>query len=62
VDNEGTEAAAVTAIIGMELATAINVDIPKVFKADRPFVYLIRHKATNTVLFAGTLLAPAGDL
>jgi serpin B len=54
VDNEGTEAAAVTAIIGMELATAINVDIPKVFKADRPFVYLIRHKATNTVLFAGT--------
>lgn len=51
VDEEGTEAAAVT-VIGMECAAAAP---PKkaVFHADHPFLYLITETSTGAVLFAG---------
>jgi len=58
VNEEGTEAAAATAVI-MEL-TAINGGGSSriVFDADHPFLYLIKHKETGTVLFMGTLSNP----
>jgi serine protease inhibitor len=55
VNEEGTEAAAATAIgIGL---TAI--EIPQVFKADHPFLYIITEKQTGTILFTGTLNDPS---
>ncbi|MDZ4182462.1 MAG: serpin family protein, partial [Candidatus Cloacimonadaceae bacterium] len=53
VKEEGTEAAAATAVV---MATKSAVDpafeMP-VFRADKPFVYMIIHKPTNSVLFLG---------
>lgn len=53
VDEEGSEAAAVTSA-GMALATAVP-DPPKVinFHCDHPFLYLITERSTGSVLFAG---------
>lgn len=61
VDNKGTEAAAVTAIIGIE-ATSVDVSVPVPFTADRPFFYAIVHRPTKTVTFAGVLLQPEGNV
>ena len=55
VNEEGTEAAAATAVvIGRESAQAG----PKVFRADRPFVYAIRDNATGAALFLGRYSGP----
>ena len=57
VDEKGTEAAAATAI--MVGATAMPVpQEPKIFKADHPFIFLIRHNQTGEILFAGRLADP----
>jgi serpin B len=56
VDEEGTEAAAATAVI-MQLSAAIG-DQPVQMKLDRPFFFVIRDNATGTVLFAGRVLNP----
>ena len=53
VDEEKTEAAAVTAIPMMR-ATAAPIQTPRaVFHADRPFVYFIMDNNTGTILFMG---------
>ena len=51
VDEEGTEAAAVT-VIGMEYDAA-DPTRKAVFHADHPFLYLITETSTGAVLFAG---------
>ena len=53
VDEEGTEAAAVT-VVGMLGATAY-IEPPQkvVFHADHPFLYLISETSTGSILFAG---------
>jgi len=53
VDEEGTVAAAATAVV-MRKA----VEMPPVFRADRPFVYLLRHRPTGAILFLGLLSDP----
>jgi serpin B len=59
VDEEGTEAAAATAV--MMAGTAFRPPAePKVFKADHPFVFLIRHRATGAILFLGRVTNPGG--
>lgn len=55
VNEEGTEAAAATAVTMRK--TAMLLDEVK-FKADHPFIYLIRDNETNTVLFVGRLMNP----
>ena len=55
VDEEGTEAAAATAVV-MEF-TSIDPEKPD-FVANRPFIYLIRDKETGTILFMGRVLDP----
>jgi serpin B len=55
VDENGTEAAAATAV----LMQTVSATAPKVFIADRPFVYLIRDTQTNTILFMGRVLDPS---
>ncbi len=56
VNEEGTEAAAATAVV---MGTrSIRLDLPKVFVADRPFVFLIRDVRTGSILFMGRLSDP----
>jgi serpin B len=55
VDEEGTEAAAAT---GVTMA-AMGIVIPAAtFRADHPFLFLIRENATGTILFMGRLADP----
>jgi serpin B len=55
VDEEGTEAAAATAVVfGI---TSVNPD-EAVFIVDRPFIFVIRDKATGTIVFMGRILNP----
>jgi len=55
VNEEGTEAAAATGV-GMTVAV-FRARIP-VFRADHPFFFLIRHNATDSILFMGRVLNP----
>ena len=59
VNEEGTEAAAATAV-GMVLCAGISgpAPQPKIFKADHPFLFFIRDRKTNAVLFTGRVLDP----
>lgn len=55
VDEEGTEAAAVTTI-GVE-ATSFPPQ-PREFVIDKPFVFAIRERSTNALLFIGQVVNP----
>jgi serpin B len=55
LDEEGTEAAAATAIIiGLESAPQ-----PATFTADRPFLFWIEHGSTGEMLFLGQITDPS---
>ena len=55
VNEEGTEAAAATGIgVGVMMAP----EPPAVFRADHPFVFLIRDKSTDSILFLGRVMNP----
>lgn len=54
VNEEGTEAAAATGgVVGVT-----SVQNPVVFRADRPFLFVVRHEPTGTVLFIGRVVDP----
>ena len=57
VNEEGTEAAAATAVVAMR-ASAVTA-LP-VFRADHPFVFAIRDNKTGSILFMGRVANPAG--
>lgn len=57
VDEEGTEAAAATGYIAVP--TSIEPE-PFLFKIDSPYIYAIMDRETNTILFLGRVLNPAG--
>jgi serpin B len=57
VSEEGTEAAAATGIVMMPKGVRIQEET-KVFHADHPFLYLIRHEPTGVVVFIGRLTNP----
>jgi serpin B len=56
VDEEGTEAAAATAVT---VAKSAAPSEPVEFTIDRPFLFLIRDVETGTVLFLGRVLDPS---
>ena len=59
VNEKGTEAAAATAVImGAAASAPIKVPFTPTFKADRPFIYLIRDRATGSILFMGRMMEP----
>ena len=59
VNEEGTEAAATTAVAMPKCAgLSSRAPQPKVFKADHPFLFYIRDRKTNAVLFYGRVLDP----
>ena len=57
VNEEGTEAAAATAITMMAGAIAVRQKIP-VFKADHPFLFFIQEEKSGAILFMGRLAHP----
>jgi serpin B len=57
VDEQGTEAAAATAVVMMTTSARPANEI-KVFDADHPFVFLIKDHATGSILFMGTIMKP----
>jgi len=55
-NEEGSEAAAVTAV---EISyTSAGPDQPYFFTINRPFIYFIQEKSTGTILFIGTVMNP----
>ena len=52
VNEEGTEAAAATSV-GVVLTS-----LPPSIRVDRPFIFLIREKSSNAILFIGQLINP----
>jgi serpin B len=63
VNEQRTEAAAVTAVI-MEIEKGIEQPTkppPIVMRIDRPFIFFIRDIETNTILFVGRVMDPAGE-
>ena len=55
VDEEGTEAAAATAVI---MTMGISLEPRKIFNADHPFIFVIQEKNTGNILFLGRVIDP----
>jgi serpin B len=58
VDEEGTEAAAATAVVMAESAMMEEVQMT----VDRPFIFLIRDNPTGTILFVGRVMDPREEV
>jgi serpin B len=59
VDEKGTEAAAATAVVMDRAGAAPPKAPPQVFKADHPFLFLVRDLRSGAVLFLGRVVEPA---
>ncbi len=58
VDEEGAEAAAATGV-EMSVTSFKMVAEPKIFRADRPFIFAITDKESGNILFLGRVANPA---
>lgn len=58
VNEEGTEAAAATGVVMMTRAAVRRL----IFKADKPFLFFIKDKRSNIVLFSGRYTGPEGNV
>ena len=59
VDEQGTEAAAATAITALAAAADWKPPTPTPFVVDRPFYFFIRDRGTGSVLFQGRVMDPS---
>jgi serpin B len=57
VDENGTEAAASTAVFMKMKAVRMSIE-PKIFNADHPFIFLIKDNTTGSILFMGKIMKP----
>jgi serpin B len=57
VDEQGTEAAAATAVVVQTVSA--RVEEPVAFDADHPFLFVIRHEPSGVILFMGRVSNPA---
>ncbi|NLB56148.1 MAG: serpin family protein [Lentisphaerae bacterium] len=55
VNEEGTEAAAATAVTMLRMSFVQ----PREFRADKPFIYIIRENGTGSILFIGKIVDPS---
>jgi serpin B len=55
VNEEGTEAAAATGVV---MRTTQAMQRPLVFRADHPFLFMIREKRSGSILFIGRVMNP----
>jgi serpin B len=58
VDEKGTEAAAATAVVMMDVAARFEKTEPVHVKVDRPFLYAIQHVPSGACLFIGRVTDP----
>ena len=58
VNEEGTEAAAATGVVMALKSTAVAEPEPPTFRADHPFLFLIRDNHTGSILFLGRVVNP----
>jgi serpin B len=58
VDEEGTEAAAATAVF---MTSFFSPPPGKPFTADHPFLFLIKHNKTGAILFLGRVMEPKAE-
>ncbi|MBD3312578.1 serpin family protein, partial [archaeon] len=56
VNEEGTEAAAATAVV--IAITSAPIEAPKIFRADHPFIFLIQERSTGAIVFMGRVTNP----
>jgi serpin B len=61
INEEGTEAAAATAVVMKLVAAPANPEPVPVFRADHPFIFLIQDDETGSILFMGRVVNPAGS-
>jgi serine protease inhibitor len=57
-NEEGTEAAAATVV---DIGLTSMPQEPLVFKADHPFIYIIRETTTNSIIFMGVVADPLSE-
>lgn len=57
VNEEGTEAAAATAVVMMTRCAVMEFP-PEKFRCDKPFLFVIHEKKTNAILFMGKYMKP----
>ncbi|EAY31427.1 scca2/scca1 fusion protein isoform 1 [Microscilla marina ATCC 23134] len=59
VSEKGTEAAAATAVVVRTKSASAHRPVkPKVFRADHPFIFMIKDNTTGSILFMGKLANP----
>jgi serpin B len=59
VNEEGTEAAAATGVImRFAMARQAQPQVPIIFRADHPFVFVIRDNRSGAILFMGRVSDP----
>ena len=58
VNEEGTEAAAATAVT-IRLTAVADEDLTPVFVADHPFIFMIQDDETGNILFIGRISNPS---
>ncbi len=56
VDEEGSEAAAVTGTVIQPVSLKPSKLKPIIFRADRPFIFMIQHKKSGAILFMGKFM------
>jgi serine protease inhibitor len=61
VTEKGTEAAAATAVIALPPPKAVARMVPftPTFRADRPFIFVIRDRISGSILFVGRVVDPS---
>lgn len=59
VDEEGTEAAAATVVVMAPTSAGGDPTPQIIFKADHPFIFMIRENSTETILFMGRIKDPS---
>jgi len=61
IDEEGTEAAAVTAVIMMTTESCEPMLENLTLRIDRPFVFAIYHRPSGAIIFAGKIENPVWE-
>jgi serpin B len=58
VNEKGTEAAAATAVIMVATMALQSGELPPVFRADHPFIFIIQERESGNILFLGKVADP----